>query len=43
MAGDETASEMRGNAAEVQQEVHRGARAEAELDDDIDTAATPDL
>ena len=33
-------SEMGGNAAEVQQEVHRGVEAEAGLDDDIETVVT---
>lgn len=38
MVIDGMGSGMGGNAAEVQQGVHQGVGAEAELDDDIETA-----
>lgn len=43
MALDGMELEMRGDAAEVQQEVYRGVGAEAELDDDLETAVTRGL
>lgn len=43
MAIEGMVSEMGKNAAGVQQGVRRGVGAEARLDDDIETAVTPNL